>query len=60
VIISVASGKGGAGKTTIASNPAVALETPVDFLDCDVEESNAHLSFKPAICRCNELRGGRG
>jgi MinD superfamily P-loop ATPase len=36
------------------------LETPVDFLDCDVEESNAHLFLKPAICRCNELQGGRG
>lgn len=60
MIISVASGKGGAGKTTIASNLAVALETPVDFLDCDVEESNAHLFLKPAICRCNELQGGRG
>jgi MinD superfamily P-loop ATPase len=51
VIVSVASGKGGTGKTTIAVNLAVALGGPVTFLDCDVEEPNAHLFLKPTIDR---------
>ena len=51
MIVSVASGKGGTGKTTIAVNLALALEdsVPVDFLDCDVEEPNAHLFLRPVL-----------
>ncbi len=49
MIICVASGKGGTGKTTIATNLAVALEEPVQFLDCDVEEPNAHLFLRPEM-----------
>lgn len=53
MIISIASGKGGTGKTTIAVNLALALaknkEKNVQFLDCDVEEPNAHLFLKPVI-----------
>ncbi|MDI6890273.1 MAG: ATP-binding protein [Thermodesulfovibrionales bacterium] len=48
MIISVASGKGGTGKTTVAVNLALALNN-VQFLDCDVEEPNAHLFLKPDI-----------
>lgn len=51
MIVSVASGKGGTGKTTIAVNLALALgdSVPVDFLDCDVEEPNAHLFLHPVL-----------
>lgn len=49
MIISIASGKGGTGKTTVATNLAVALETEVQLLDCDVEEPNVHLFIKPVI-----------
>lgn len=53
MIISIASGKGGTGKTTIAVNLALALakdkEKNVQFLDCDVEEPNAHLFLEPVI-----------
>ncbi len=48
MIISIASGKGGTGKTTLAVNLALALEEKVQLLDCDVEEPNAHLFLKPA------------
>ena len=49
MIITVASGKGGTGKTTVATNLAVAVEADVQVLDCDVEEPNAHLFLKPEI-----------
>jgi MinD superfamily P-loop ATPase len=48
MIISVASGKGGTGKTTIATSLAGSLGK-VQFLDCDVEEPNAHIFLKPQI-----------
>ncbi len=47
MIISVASGKGGTGKTTVATNLAVSLNHKVQLLDCDVEEPNAHLFLNP-------------
>ena len=49
MIISVASGKGGTGKTTIATNLSAALEKNVKILDCDVEEPNSHLFLNPEI-----------
>jgi MinD superfamily P-loop ATPase len=49
VIIAVASGKGGTGKTTVATSLALALDSSVLFLDCDVEAPNAHLLLKPSF-----------
>ena len=49
MIISVASGKGGTGKTTVATNLAFSINGNVQFLDCDVEEPNAHIFIKPEI-----------
>ncbi|MGC8838686.1 MAG: ATP-binding protein [Anaerolineae bacterium] len=60
MIIAVASGKGGTGKTTVAVALAQALAAegspaPITFLDCDVEEPNAHLFLHPSIERREEV-----
>jgi MinD superfamily P-loop ATPase len=49
MIIAVASGKGGTGKTTIAVNLALIAGQRVSLLDCDVEEPNCHIFLKPDI-----------
>jgi MinD superfamily P-loop ATPase len=56
MIISVASGKGGTGKTLVATSLALALKDrhSVQLLDCDVEEPNDHIFLKPVITG-NEL-----
>ncbi len=53
MIISVASGKGGTGKTLVATSLAVSLknEYKVQLLDCDVEEPNDHVLLKPILTR---------
>jgi MinD superfamily P-loop ATPase len=51
MIIAIASGKGGTGKTTLATNLAAWLSRrgeQVQLLDCDVEEPNCHLFLNPA------------
>ena len=50
MIISIASGKGGTGKTTVAVNLALSLpKESVQLIDCDVEEPNSHLFLSPSI-----------
>jgi MinD superfamily P-loop ATPase len=53
MIISIASGKGGTGKTLVATSLALSLKDKhkVQLLDCDVEEPNAHIFLKPVITR---------
>jgi MinD superfamily P-loop ATPase len=56
VIIAVASGKGGTGKTTIATSLARAVSpAQTVFLDCDVEAPNAHLFLEPALSLRQEV-----
>jgi MinD superfamily P-loop ATPase len=68
MIIAVASGKGGTGKTTVATslvqslagagkNPMAmgAVQVDVLFLDCDVEEPNAALYLKPILDQRQEV-----
>jgi MinD superfamily P-loop ATPase len=51
--IAVASGKGGTGKTTVATSLALSmgkdLVNDTLFLDCDVEAPNAHLFLQPVF-----------
>jgi MinD superfamily P-loop ATPase len=52
VIVAIASGEGGTGKTTVATNLALVAATQgldVSYLDCDVEEPNGHIFLKPEI-----------
>lgn len=55
MIISIASGKGGTGKTTVATNLALSLGEGVTLLDCDVEEPNAHLFLKVDITETEKV-----
>jgi MinD superfamily P-loop ATPase len=68
MIITIASGKGGTGKTTVAVSLALSItaerRTPADnpllscnplFLDCDVEEPNAALFLRPTIQEQREV-----
>ncbi|MFW5803333.1 MAG: ATP-binding protein [Verrucomicrobiota bacterium] len=58
MVITVASGKGGTGKTTFAVNLAYALADRgenVRLLDCDVEEPNDHLFVTPAFTEEHEV-----
>jgi len=52
--IAVSSGKGGTGKTFIATNLSVILKEKgyaVRYLDCDVEAPDGHLFLKPQITK---------
>jgi MinD superfamily P-loop ATPase len=58
MIISVASGKGGTGKTLVATSLALSLRDrdKVQLLDCDVEEPNHHIFLKPVITKSEAVR----
>ena len=52
MIVAIASGKGGTGKTTVAANLARRISEsgrPTQLLDCDVEEPNCHIFVRPRI-----------
>ncbi len=56
--IAIASGKGGTGKTTVATNLAFVLGEAgerVAYLDCDVEEPNGHLFLRPEITASHKV-----
>ncbi|MCA1796574.1 MAG: ATP-binding protein [Geobacteraceae bacterium] len=52
--LAIASGKGGTGKTTLATALAEAAGMGVTLRDCDVEEPNAHLFVQPHWSRHTE------
>ena len=52
--IAVLSGKGGTGKTLISVNMA-ASSNEATYIDCDVEEPNGHLFFKPQDIMTEEI-----
>jgi MinD superfamily P-loop ATPase len=49
MIVAVASGKGGTGKTTVAASLAAVWDGPVLGVDLDVEEPNLHLFLQPVM-----------
>ena len=49
MILAIASGKGGTGKTTVAVSLALSADKSMQFLDCDVEAPNAYIFLKPKI-----------
>jgi len=49
MIVAVASGKGGTGKTTVAASLATVWDGPVCAVDLDVEEPNLHLFLQPNL-----------
>ena len=49
MIIAVASGKGGTGKTSVSVNLAAVAIGPVQLLDCDVDAPNAHLFLQAEL-----------
>ena len=56
--IAIASGKGGTGKTTVATNLAYSIAATgqrVQYLDCDVEEPDGSIFLKPDIIKTSAI-----
>lgn len=49
MIVAVASGKGGTGKTTVSASLSSVWDAPVVAVDMDVEEPNLHLFLQPDL-----------
>ncbi|MFZ5451979.1 MAG: 4Fe-4S binding protein [Thermodesulfobacteriota bacterium] len=49
MIVAVASGKGGTGKTTVTASLAAVWDGPIVAVDLDVEEPNLHLFLQPVL-----------
>ena len=54
MIVSIASGKGGTGKTTVSTNLALSTGS-CQFIDCDVEEPNANIFLKTKIANSEDV-----
>jgi MinD superfamily P-loop ATPase len=54
--MTILSGKGGTGKTTVTASFAALSENAV-FADCDVDASNLHLLLKPEVRETIEFKG---
>ncbi len=54
MMVAVLSGKGGTGKTLVSVNLAAVAEKSI-YIDCDVEEPNGHLFFKPENVKEEEV-----
>lgn len=52
--IAVLSGKGGTGKTLVSVNLAAVAKESI-YIDCDVEEPNGHLFFKPKDVKAENI-----
>ncbi len=55
MIVAVASGKGGTGKTTVSASLAAVWDRPLVAVDLDVEEPNLHLFLRPALGEPEEV-----
>ncbi len=56
--LTVISGKGGTGKTSITAALAILAKTPV-IADCDVDAADLHLILEPEIVESGDFQGGR-
>lgn len=54
--VTILSGKGGTGKTTLTASFA-ALSSDSVFADCDVDASNLHLLLSPEVKETHEFKG---
>ncbi len=56
--LTVISGKGGTGKTTLTAAIATLSRSHV-LADCDVDAADLHLILEPTVERCEDFKGGK-